>query len=170
MPRKQPEKDYYVDIKERLEKLFKDKGTETYFEITAEGTFSNTLKSKVPHGREIIFSFLKKKLAPDITGFVKTSISSGFVVVEVKKDKIELDNLYQLKKYADLFEAKFAFLVSLKPIPEELKRLLGSPILLLPRLKYGIYQAFVLAHFDENKKDFVEWFEENPFTETIYWK
>jgi len=47
MPRKQPEKDYYVDIKERLGKLFKDKGTETYFEITAEGTFSNAFKSKL---------------------------------------------------------------------------------------------------------------------------
>jgi hypothetical protein len=170
LPRKKLEEKYYELIKDKLEELFKEKGVKAYFEITAKGTFSNTLKAKIPSGGEIIFLFLKKAV-PDITGFVQESKLPGFVVVEVKGNKIELDDIYQLKKYADLFDARFAFLVSIKPIPEEIKRLSGSPLFLLSKLRGGnIYQAFALAHFDEQNGEFVEWFEEDPFIESIYWR
>ncbi|MGC8935654.1 MAG: hypothetical protein ACP5LN_10885, partial [Thermoproteota archaeon] len=125
--------------------------------------FSDTLKAKIPSGYEIIFPFLKKAV-PDIT-------LPGFVVAEVKKDKIELDDIYQLKKYFDLFDARFAFLISLKPIPEEIKRLCRSPLFLLLRLQCSnIYRAFTLVHFDYASNNFVEWFEENPFTKSLFWR
>jgi hypothetical protein len=99
-----------------------------------------------------------------------TRAGARAIVVEVKKDKIELDDVYQLKKYSDLFDARFSFLVSLKPIPAEIKQLCQVTFL-LAKLKGGsIYRAFALAQFDANSKEFVEWFEENPFAEPTYWK
>jgi len=160
--------EYYEIVKEKLAELFKEKGVKIYLEITARGKFSNKLKSKIPSGREIIFLFLKR-LAPDITGFVEGCSLPGFVVAEVKRGKIELDDIYQLKKYADLFEARFAFLVSLEPIPEEIKRLLKVTFL-ISKLKGGsIYHAFVLTRFDKDRDEFTEWFEENPFLQSVYW-
>ena len=171
MPKKiaKVEEKYYDLIKEKLTELFKEKGANVYLEVTANKTFSEQLKSKIPSGREIIFLFLRKA-APDITGFIKGSALPGFVVVEVKRNKIDLDDIYQLKKYADLFDAKFAFLFSFKPIPEEIKRISRNPLFLLSKLRSDIYQAFTLAHFDEQACKFVEWFEKDPFSESIYWK
>ncbi len=167
--RRKEEEKYYNTVKERLNELFNEKGVKAYWEITANGIFSNELKSKIPSGKEVIFLFLRKA-APDIIGFVEGILLPGFVVVEVKKNKIELDDIYQLKKYADLFEAKFAFLVSLEPIPEEIKRL-SKVTFLLTKLKGGnIHQAFVLTQFDERNGQFVEWFEEDPFTQSFYWR
>lgn len=158
------EEQYYEIIKEKLGELFKERGVSVYLEITSRGVFSDRLKSRIPSGRDIIFLFLKKA-APDITGFIEGSSLSRFIVVEVKKEKIELDDIYQLRKYADLFDARFAFLVSLKPIPEEIKRLSKTVYTLLAGS--SIYDAFVLAQFDEHNKQFVEWFKENPFSESI---
>jgi len=167
--RKKKEEEYYEIIREKLSKLFKEKGVNVYLEVTSRGVFSNKLKSKIPRGKEIILLFLRK-VAPDITGFVEGTVLPGFIVVEVKGSKIELDDIYQLKKYADLFEARFAFLVSLEPIPVEIKRL-QEVLYLLTKLKCGIiYHAFVLTHFDRNNKEFVEWFNENPFISSIYWR
>jgi len=159
---------YYPLIKDKLSELFNKKGAIINLEITANGIFSNNLKSKIPSNHEIIFLFLKKA-APDITGYVEKVALPGFIVVEIKKDKIELDDIYQLAKYADLFDAKFAFLISLKIIPEEIKRLLKS-LSLLSKLKGSIYKAFTLAQFDTHSNEFTDWFEENPFLESIYWK
>ena len=168
-PEDEGEKIYYGTIMKKLRDLFKEKGTHIHLEITANKVFSNELKSYVPRGKEIIFLFLKQA-PPDITGFVKGSRLPGFVVVEVKSGKISLSDIYQLKRYADLFDARFSFLVSLEEIPEEIKRLV-STILLLSKLKCGdIYKAFVFVHFDRESNEFVEWFEENPFKESIYWK
>jgi len=161
------EKEYYGVIKEKLTELFRGKGVDVYLEITANGVFSNRIKSKIPHGREIIFSFLRK-LAPDITGFVERGVLPEFVVVEVKRNEIALEDIYQLRKYADLFDAKFSFLVSLKPIPEEIKRLSKAIYAILARP--SIYHVFVLTYFDGKSGEFVEWFEENPFTKSIYWR
>jgi hypothetical protein len=167
--KEEEEEEYYGVVKGRLSELFEEKGVKVYLEITAKKGFSRELKSKIPSGKEIIFLFLRKA-KPDITGFVEGITSPGFVVVEVKKAKIELDDIYQLKKYADLFNASFAFLVSFKPIPEEIRRL-SRQIYLLSKLRSGnIYQVFTLAHFDIQNNEFIEWFEENPFTQSIYWR
>ena len=162
------EEKYYSIIKDKLEQLFRGKKADVYLEITAKGTFSDILKAKIPLGYEIIFSFLKKAV-PDIAGFVEGSRQPGFVIVEVKKNKIELDDIYQLKKYADLFEARFAFLVSLKPIPEDIKRLCKTPLFLLAKLRYTC-EAFTLVYFNEASGEFEEWFEKNPFIESSYWR
>lgn len=167
--REKEEKEYYPVIKEKLDELFREKGIDAHLEITANKEFSDYLKGKIPPSKGVIFYFLRK-VAPDITGYIESGTLPGFIVVGVKKDKIELDDIYQLKKYYDLFEARFAFLISLKPIPAEIKHLSQVTFLMI-KLKGGsIYQAFALAHFDAVGREFVEWFEENPFTNPIYWR
>lgn len=161
------EAEYYEPVKQRMEELFKNRGKDVHLSITATGNFSPTLKAKIPQNREIIFSFLKGKgQCPDITGFVQEQHTSDFIVVEIKK-KIKLDDVYQAMKYKDLLNAKYAFLVSIAPIPEEIKRLCKLSLVLHHP---SIYRFFVLAQFDENTKDFLEWFEENPFEKDFYWR
>jgi hypothetical protein len=154
-------------IKTSIEELLKTKASNVYLEITANKKFGDRLKNEIPLGRDIIFDFLKQA-APDITGFIKDKYSSDFIVVEFKKEKIKLDDIYQTRKYRDLFNAKFAFLISLESIPEELRRLDKSVYLLRSGLSY--FQAFVLARFDLKQSGFSEWYPENPFEKETYWK
>jgi len=88
----------------------------------------------------------------------------GFVVVEVKAEKLKLDDIYQTKKYAELFDAKYALLVTTEEIPEELKRL--SKVI-FSLLHIGEYRTFSLAQFDEKTNAFAEYFPENPFLKSI---
>jgi hypothetical protein len=45
---------------------------------------------------------------PDLTGFVKKDSTSSreFLVVEVKAQTIRLGDIYQTRKYAELFDAR----------------------------------------------------------------
>ena len=97
------------------------------------------------HGRPDITGFIKRKLEIpirpcliDLDNDEKRTKSehvdydkipkkivewAEFIIVEVKYDKIELGDIYQAKRYADLFSANYSFLLSYKPIPEKIKRL-----------------------------------------------
>lgn len=177
---KRRETDYYKVVKDKLEELFREQVKNTisqkigkkspvetvweilraiHLEITAKGSFSNEIKAKIPEGRDIIFWFLKGA-PPDITGFLKKDRSVDFMVVEVKTEKIKLDDIYQAKKYGELFDARHAFLISLQPLPEEIKRLSKVVYSLL---QLPAYKKLILAQFDGIRKEFVEWFPENPF-------
>ena len=158
------EEHYYDLIAEELARLFKEKGVNVHLEITARREMSDELKARIPRNMDVALLFLKK-VRPDITGHAE---DKGFVVVEVKK-RADLDAIYQLKKYVDLLDARFAFLVSLEPIPEDLKRLLDR-LFLIPKLKSSIHHVFVLTYFDVENRRFVEWFEEDPFSKNIYWQ
>lgn len=159
------EKIYYEQIKKKFEDLFNPKG-ETYLEITANKTFSNKLKQEIPQYRHIIFSFLDQ-IAPDITGFIKRTYGAEFIIIEVKDEIIKLDHIYQVRKYAELFDARFTFLVSTQEIPHELKELskIVYPLLFLPA-----YKKLTLVQFDKNTNQFIDWFEENPFEKEYHWK
>jgi len=153
------EKEYYETIKEKLAELFTAKFTSFHLEVTANKKFSNKLKAKVGQYREIIFYFLKEA-APDITGFIEKQYSTDFVVVEVKREVIKLDDIYQTRKYAELFDARYALLISTKEIPEEIKRLsrVAYSLLSIPA-----YKKVAIVQYDEEAGRFVQWFEENPF-------
>ena len=129
--RKLLEADLYAPIKEYLAKSFTQKFGNCYLEITAKGAFSSTLKSIVRD--DIIFYFLRRE-APDLVGFIARkqsewvsssvpSIVQDYITVEIKRDKITLRDIYQAKMYGDLFQAKYALLISPERIPEEIKRL-----------------------------------------------
>jgi hypothetical protein len=154
------EKEYYQPIKTKIEELLSNKYNNFYLEITAEKKFSDKLKVEIPKSKDIIFSFLKDA-SPDITGFIRENNILSFIVIEFKKDKIKLDNIYQVKKYIDLFSAKFAFLISLKSVPEEIKRL-DSTNQILSIWQHWSY-TFTLTQFDEKTRNFTEWYPKNPF-------
>jgi hypothetical protein len=164
------EHDLYSKIKLKLEELFRTRVKNVYLEITANKGFSNTLKSAIPKGREIVFNFLKTKGArPDITGFIKVQNSSDLVIVEVKTKPLKLDDIYQTRKYMDLLGAKFTFLISLESVPEEIKRLSETAVfqlLMSPHYRY----PFVLAQYDLNVDDFLGWYPINPFEKDLYWQ
>jgi len=163
----QKENDLYKPIKETLENVLNSKYSEFLLEITAYGHISNKIKEKISGNREIIFHFLKEA-SPDITGYVKNEDPMAFffegsdyffIVIEVKTEKIKLDHIYQIKKYAELFDAKLALLITLEEIPEELKRLSKVNKQLLSNKEYQI----VISQYDLVGVEFKEWFPKNPF-------
>ncbi len=163
------EKDYYESIKDEVEKLFRNKNKKVHFEITNKG-FSTKLKDEIrKKGRDILFYFLKGKGSnyPDITGVIEEKYSNDFIIVEVKEKQLKLEDIYQARKYGELFDAKFILLVSLKPIPAEIKALLEKTPTLLNLCT--IYKSFILAQFDAENKNIIGWFGENPFEKNFYW-
>lgn len=155
---KKTEQEYYPLVKDWLEIQIKPVFPNVHFEITANKKFSNTLKGQIGTNRDIIFNFLREA-PPDITGFIKGEYSSDFVVIEIKNDALKLDDIYQLKKYADLFDAKYALLVSTEEIPEELMRLSKVTFSLFQLSHYS--KRLALVHYRENGESV--WFPENPF-------
>ncbi|MGI0023047.1 MAG: hypothetical protein ACRD9Q_09330 [Nitrososphaeraceae archaeon] len=158
------EKNYYEPVKRVFEKLFKEKG-DAYLEITADGQPSNKLKEKI-RNRDIIFSFLNDA-RPDITGFLPQQFSSKFIIIEIKEGEIKLDHIYQTRKYIDLFEAYFGFLVSTKEIPVEIKKLTDITHSIL---NVGQYRSFILCQYDADTESIVDWHKENPFEINYYWR
>lgn len=149
----------YEPVRTIIGEVLKQKHSEFHLEITANRTFSDKLKSQLGSNRDIVFSFLRDA-APDITGFIKEQYGVPFIVVEIKSVRLKLDDIYQTKKYAELFDAKYALLVSTEEIPEEIKRLSKVDFMLF---YIGDYKAFGLAQFDEQRNLFKEYFPENPF-------
>lgn len=152
------ENKYYEPVRTKLEEILKARFHSVYLVVTAKKVFPEKLKAKIRNERDIVFFFLRQA-APDITGFVREYFLFDFVVVEIKVERIRLDDIYQAKKYADLFEARYALLISTEEIPEEIKRLYRAGDSLL---QLSVGEELILAQFDK-KKGFVEWFPENPF-------
>jgi hypothetical protein len=99
------EADFYEPIKKGLEDLLASKGKPFYLEVTAVRRLSETLKRKIPEGREIVFTFLKKR--PDLLGFIEGQYSSNFITVEVKEQIKKLDDIYQAELYKEVFDARY---------------------------------------------------------------
>jgi hypothetical protein len=162
---KMTEKDYYEPVRNAFEKLFSVKG-QTYLEITAEKPFSNKIKEKIPDHRGIVFSFLKD-VRPDITGFFKRTYSDEFIIIEIKNEPLKIEHIYQAKRYAELLDTRFAFLVSTEEIPNEIKKLTKAVSFMLS-LPY--YKKLILCQFDEKRNEIADWYEENPFEKESNWK
>lgn len=157
------ESEVYPLLLDELERKFKPKtpiGGSYHLELTFTGEFSNSLKREVHH--DIVFSFLKRT-SPDITGFLKSIFGTDFITVEIKRRKLVLEDIYQAKRYADLFNAKYGFLLSSKPVPEEIKRL-ANVSSILRKSKGGDIR---MAQFDENTGKIFDytWFPANQFEE-----
>jgi hypothetical protein len=162
------EAQYYEPIKEKLVKLFNEKEKEVYLEITAQKGMGEKLKQAIPKERNIVFRFLKKK--PDILGYIEERYTKDLIIIEVKEKITKLDDIYQTKLYKEVFDAKYSFLVSLKPIPEEIKRLCNATYNILCSCQDSIHRFFVLGFFNPENATFEDWFKENPFIKETYWK
>ncbi len=157
----------YDPVKAEFERLFQHVHGRCHLEITAMGQFTEKLKEKV---REpIVFSFIRRMKgsehrSPDITGFAtdpKTQ-SDYLVTIEVKDDPVSLWDVYQAKMYAELFNAKYGFLVSTHPIPTELKKL-HQVHFVMNRFMSVTYLC--LVEFDAKASKIVHdtWFPDPPF-------
>jgi hypothetical protein len=171
-------------LREMFERILNRK--DIVLELTADMSFSNRIKDAIPRNRDIIFSFLKSS-RPDITGFVpphnkeehtptftrkvttrtgtiigSTVVPQGpkFIVAEVKSKPLTIEDIYQVKRYRDLFDASYALLISDYEIPSELKRLSGVAKTLLATDRWG--HPIRLGQYDESVKAFVEWFPTHP--------
>ncbi len=161
--RNKNEEKHYEPVKNWLDKILAEKFASHHLEVTANGKFSNAIQSQIDPHRELIFSFLKSGASPDITGFVKKddSTSREFIVVEVKNEPIKLDDIYQTKKYADLFNAKYALLVSTHEIPEKIIRL-AKRVVFPCLLQIPLYGRIALIHFADNGEK-ITWAVDDPF-------
>jgi hypothetical protein len=161
------EADLYEPVKQCLERSLIAVGKRCYLEVAAKRGFSETAKQAIPQGKEIVFSFLRHK--PDILGFIENQYTKDLITVEVKEACPNLDDVYQAKLYKEVFEARYGFLITGDPITEELKRLCRTTSPILHSAGDGTYRFLALAQFDPAAGKFVEWFEENPFTQSFYW-
>ena len=159
------ESDYYKPIQITFDNLFREKGS-LYSEITANGQPSNRIKEQVNDNRNIIFSFLREA-RPDIIGFSVGQHSKKFFVIEIKNEEIKLDHIYQTRKYIDLFDAYFGFLVSTKEIPAEIKKIIEIDYGIL---NIGQYRSFTICQYDEELKTIADWHKENPFENDYFWR
>jgi len=158
---KHGERAYYESVKTWLEQLLTPKTSILHLEITADRSFSNVLQAEIDQHREIIFSFLKDA-RPDITGFFKAKADSRreFIIVEIKPTPIKLDDIYQTRKYAELFDARYALLVSPFEVPQRLVRLAR---VVFPLLQLPAYKQVTLVQCADGAAQ-VDWFPEDPFT------
>lgn len=116
------ESELYKPIREFLHSKFLNSFGNCHLEITASGVFGEGLKEAIRH--DIIFRFLKRGGSPDLVGYIEQDFGiKHFITVEIKSEKITIKDIAQAKLYGDLFDAKYAFLVSPEPIPVEIKRL-----------------------------------------------
>jgi hypothetical protein len=170
------EKDLYEPIKRILCLNFRAVFDDCFLATTSEGIFPDKILSQVHKDDEIIFYFLKKKNSPDLTGFVKVvtktepkpsplqewfkseNAAYHFITVEVKNDTIGLEDIYQAKRYSDLFKAKYGLLISTRLIPTPIKRLCER----IPILDTARKEKLRLGQFDGG--DIINWFPESPFT------
>ena len=164
------ERGLYELVKKFLEDKFRAKFRNGYLEITSDGRFSEDLKSQFD---DDVLLFSKSHNFPDLTGYVfenysgkeNENLKKSIIVVEVKNKKVTMLDICQAKLYAEFFGAKFSFLVSSVPIPEEIKRVLRmKPNILIGGIGYA-YEPIFLGYFikDLAKIRDYEWFPENPF-------
>ena len=128
------EKSLYEPVREAAKKLFAPVLEETRLEITARTGPSNEVKKYLPDYS--IFLLSSQTFKPDIMGYglgkavqvqgERGSLSRIFkIVIEVKSGGINFKDIYQVKGYAEVYNADYALLVSDTEMPELVKRVLN---------------------------------------------
>lgn len=130
-----------------------------HMEITANGKLSKILKKELD---DAAFFFLESQgHYPDISGFMDTEESSiglgilakhvrNRITAEVKNEEIKVDHIYQTKRYAEIFDAKYAFLVSTDSIPEDIRRFVRQRPSVITYIKSGNEtRRLIFLTFDE---------------------
>ena len=110
---------YTIDRKTGYQRVSLNSIRNPHLEITAEGKFSDLLKS---HFSYFLFQKLQaERFHPDLMGFVtkKTSSNPEFITVEIKKGALRIRDILQAKLYEKIFDAKFSFAISPKGISTE---------------------------------------------------
>jgi len=141
------ESDLYVPIKEFLDQHFSKLERNHYFEITAK-TISNKIKKEFDLNRLLLLK--TERTLPDIMGFVEKNGLNELFVFEIKNGKPTIRAIYQLKKYAEVLNAKYACLMCTKEISAELRKCLENE-LIIQSYNTG-HGTISILHFDEETK------------------
>ena len=158
------EKEFYELVRRNLEEYFCKRAEECFFEITAEKVGDKIMEKL---SDEVLFLIGSKELRPDIMGYVKVPIGLGLflhsefkVAVEVKNGKPTVNDIFQAKKYGELYNAAISILISTDKPEERVLRLLERRKELLSYY-YGYYHLY-LARFSKEEKKIVWWYPEEP--------
>ena len=146
MPKK--EEPLYKPIMNALIEVFDHLG-DCHLEITADKRFSNKLKRQF--SKDTLYIIRVEGFFPDLTGFVKMQYTTDLITVEVKAESIVIKDIFQAKEQAEIFDAKYALLVSPKTIPEEIRRFVKDRSLIL---NYLNRRRVVIAQFNEATEEF----------------
>jgi len=154
----------YPLVRDALESYFRLGSEQCVFKVTAEGV-SGELEERLPD--EILFLLGSRELRPDILGYVQYPTASKafyyhsfFVTAEVKGGVPTINDLFQAKKYGEIYGAAISLLVStLKPEQRLLRLLKRKSVLLhLPMTMYSEY----LCTFSTKDNVIDWWFPEEP--------
>ena len=164
------EAELYEPVMSCLREAFAAVGKTVRLEVGATMGLSEQVKRAIPEGKEIVFSFLRQH-RPDIIGVIEGEpLLSRLFIAEVKAKSLTLENVYQTKRYKDLLEAKAGFLVTIHPIPEDLRRLCSQNWDILSSASDSAYKFLAICRFDIGTGKFIDWFRENPFQKEHFWK
>jgi hypothetical protein len=123
------EKALYESIQALFEKKFR-RFSPTIVITALGGEMSSTMAEVLdPRARDFI---RKERQTPDLMGFVVQSESQfglgvlsekvrNRIVIEVKRTSPRVPDLYQAKRYGEVFNAKYAYLVSPEPLSPEIR-------------------------------------------------
>lgn len=142
------EEELYEPIKLALHEGF-SANAECHLEVTAN-KISEGLKRFLDD--QAVFILGTERRNPDIMGYITITHKTGYqerrlVVVEVKRESLTFDDIYQVKKYAEMFNAHYAFLISPEGFSEARRRFLRNGFL----LSYFGYRTIIVMLFVEGK-------------------
>ncbi|PWI49518.1 hypothetical protein CEE45_01625 [Candidatus Heimdallarchaeota archaeon B3_Heim] len=137
----------YEPIKKALEEKFNNIG-KCFLEITSKKIEDSIKKILDDHSVFILETEDKK---PDLMGYVLVPSESGFidkrlVVVEVKNKELKIADIYQIKMYAEVFNTRYAFLISPQGFSEARRRFLQHRFL----LHFGGVQSITIMQLLED--------------------
>lgn len=145
---KDKEEHLYEPIKNTLWDIFLSAALDCYLEVTDKG-LSNKLQRSLD---DFALFYIKiDKQYPDITGFVKTSYGKEIITVEVKRRIRKINDFFQAKRYGEVFNAKYSFLISSDPMPEQIRRFIKKRSAIY---YYSYQKQLLIAQFDETIQEF----------------
>ncbi len=158
------EKRLYSGVRDALQSYFCPGSVDCIFEVTAEGV-SDELQGKLQD--EVLFLLGSRELRPDILGRVEHPVESKafyyhsfFVTAEVKDGTPTVNDLFQAKKYGEIYEAAISLLVSTQKPEERLLRLLKRKSILL-QLPMSMFSTY-LCKFSAKDETIDWWFPQHP--------
>lgn len=161
------EAELYEPVMSCLRSSFAAVGKNVNLEIAATRGLSEQVKRAIPKGSEIVFSFLRQH-RPDIIGVIEGG-GLNLVVAEVKAKSLTLDDVYQAKQYKEVLGARCGFLVTVDPIPEDLRRMCEQNWDILSSASNSAYKFLAICQFDIAAGKFIDWFRDDPFQQAYFW-
>ena len=160
------EEQLYQPVRSYLQKQFAQFG-ECEFEIT-----TRKIPQKVRRRLDdLAISFIRgEKIFPDIMGYFKPDPSKnpphgfheGLIVTEVKAEQPRIQDILQIKLYAEVFDASFAYLISSDEMIEDTRRFLSERRHILSYYAREYPRKIYIGWFRHIGFGCV-WYPENPF-------